>query len=96
MPSNKEIAEWMRESVKVMEYAVTCGSFTQYGQSIIKEEITKKTAAADLIEQMRCETCRWWAMYSSRCRYTADIGSVSWCDVWCGPQFCCCHWEGRK
>jgi hypothetical protein len=102
MPSNKEIASTLKE---------IAGNFRIIVECIPKEAPIRKVAegyvetlmnSAALIESMRCETCRWWLGYDKdqspvwECLRCNDEESDDAQIDMCGPQFCCCHWEGRE
>jgi hypothetical protein len=96
MPNNREIAEWLRE-------AATKAALLRHYQNCCQEdsEQTEKMwlDRAAIVEQMRCETCRWWL-----CEIDQKYGVILRPLVECqktsikgqSEQFSCCHWEGKK
>jgi hypothetical protein len=93
MPSNKEIAGWLRECAKRAEAVVTFNSngdveCFQTASSVRAEWL----ARAEMVENMRCEMCKWWDKHSvnSRLAYCTNRKSMWECDD------CCCQWEGRE
>jgi hypothetical protein len=83
MPSNKEIAGWLREAAE--KHMLTHGD-DRWAETLL--------IRANLVEQMRCETCRWWDEVdvhgmTNVCGYSQFINH-------CPFDFYRCHWEGKS
>jgi hypothetical protein len=88
MPTNKEIAEWLREAAEAIgEYAsISNFDFTGKRKELLGV-IHKTKDRAALVEQMRCETCRLRV-------------NGNWCEKYnqhiLGMNDSCCHWEEKN
>jgi hypothetical protein len=107
MPNNREIAEWLMEAAEANRQAqYSYERATWLNHAAKHKDISDKFEdRANLIESMRCETCRWWLGYGRdlspiwECTRMAqrDEDDKGECEIgWCGPQFSCCHWEGKE
>jgi hypothetical protein len=84
MPTNKEIAGWLREAA---------GYVGNAGLILVALEVRDR---ATLVEQMRCETCRRWHpskrwknCEDRECLYGKNGVQYS------APDFYCCDWEEK-
>jgi hypothetical protein len=87
MPTNKEIAEWLRE-------AATKAALLRLYQDCTHEESKQAENMwldrAALVEQMRCETCKYH-------RFKVDSRSACDClEIFVGDGDYCSHLEGRE
>jgi hypothetical protein len=83
MPTNAEIAGWLREAAKVSCAVARFDSDGNVAQFTSAEaERRKWLDRANQVEKMRCEECKWSTSY--------PIGKT--CP---GVKFSCGHWEGK-
>jgi hypothetical protein len=100
MPSNKQIAEIFK-GLQLRFAQIT-------HQPNISVQVFKLAAngidichsKSALIEQMRCETCKYWDKYiADRTDGTAccdnNLSPIYGVELPLGPDFYCCHWEEK-
>ena len=106
----EDIAGWMRELAGWFEALAKQSNMTCTNELNMKRAEMWRERAAQ-VESMRCETCKWWEekwgekwikpgetkwsckrMYHRNKETYNREGEVTWC----GPDFCCCHWEGKE
>jgi hypothetical protein len=109
MPSNKQISGWLLEaatlSMKTRAQYVDAG-FHDHAEKLYRFA-KKYLLRSNLVESMRCETCRWWERPSTEMyalalgdcmKEYAGVRDLSCCAniTHSGPNFYCCHWEGKN
>jgi hypothetical protein len=92
MASNREIAEWLREAAQfhlnVMDVSIIDCVTDRH--STLARLFSKR---ANLVESMRCETCRWWLVGPFSGRRCSNVNTpVENCKL----DFSCYHWEEKE
>jgi hypothetical protein len=94
MTINQDIASWLREAGVAAEMLYAKTKDTE------DDRMNLFFIRANLIESMRCETCRWWenynALYGTGECHSEKVRDEIECNLSPPPRFSCCHWEGRK
>lgn len=100
MPTNKEIAEWLREAAsqttKLSQYQHALGYVKTAEET--NEKISTWRERAAQVEQMRCETCLHYQEYWKR---VTNYNKLTNC---CqkgfvhgqGPDFGCWQWKAKE
>jgi hypothetical protein len=92
MPSNQQIAGWLQEA------AENARILAPHWDGSSDNEKKRWDKRASLVEQMRCETCRWWmctlTKYNTLGRPLVECAKTTIKGE--NEQFCCCHWEEKK
>jgi hypothetical protein len=106
MTINKKISGWLVEAAENFRIISECIPEKAPMRAVVEKYRQIILERSALVENIRCETCRWWweaTSYSipttSHCLSTennvgnprGDRSKISYC----GPGFYCCHWEGR-
>lgn len=99
MPSNQEIAGWLREAAEMSDRLQLAYSELYPGGGGDTRLYDVFNARAVLVEQRSCETCMFW-----NCIVDTEFNILLRPFVECrkipikgeGPQFSCPHWEAKQ